>query len=131
MQSKTIEFPHNARTTYTAIRHLFEMKRTKFSSIKYNDDMFIVEARHGAWVSPFSENVKMKVVATGIKSCKVVIESSSRSIFNLLNFGTNKGNVSDLSGCISNEVYKLQDVVYDGGKDHSAIRVVQPQIWLE
>lgn len=93
--------------------------------------MFIVEARHGAWVSPFSENVKMKVVATGIKSCKVVIESSSRSILNLLNFGTNKGNVSDLSGCISNEVYKLQDVVYDGGKDHSAIRVVQPQIWLE
>ena len=131
MQSKTIEFPHNARTTYTAIRHLFEMKRMKFSSIKYNDDMFIVEARHGAWVSPFSENVKMKVVATGITSCNVVIESSSRSILNLLNFSANKGNVSDLSGCISNEVYKLQDVVYDGGKDHSAIRVVQPQIWLE
>lgn len=102
------------------------MKRTKFSSIRYNDDLYIVEARHGAWVSPFSENVKMKVVATGIKSCKVVIESSSRSILNLLNFGTNKGNVSDLSDYINNAVYKLQNVVYGDGRDHSSIRIVQP-----
>lgn len=40
-------------------------------------------------------------------TCKVVIESSSRSIMNLLNFGANKGNVSDLSDYINNEVYKL------------------------
>jgi len=37
----------------------------------------------------------------------VVVESSSRSILNLLNFGANKGNVSDLSDYINNEVYKL------------------------
>ena len=106
MQTTTLEFPHNARRTYTAVKHLFD-KSTKFSSVKCNDDLFIIEARHGLWISPFSENVKMKVVATSSQSCKVVVESSSRSILNLLNFGANKGNISDLSDYINNEVYKL------------------------
>ena len=106
MQTTTLECPHNARTTYTAIKYLIE-KRIRFSSVKCNDELFIVEARHGLWISPFSENVKMKVVATSSNSCKVLIESSSRSILNLLNFGANKGNVSDLSDYINNEVYKL------------------------
>ena len=106
MEKITLDFPHNARTTYTAIKRLFE-KHTKFCSIKCNDELFIVEARRGLWISPFSENVKMKVVATSSQTCKVVVESSSRSILNLLNFGANKGNVSDLSDYINNEVYKL------------------------
>ena len=106
MQTTTLEFPHNARRTYTAVKHLFD-KSTKFSSVKCNDDLFIIEARHGLWISPFSENVKMKVVATSSQSCKVVVESSSRSILNLLNFGANKGNISDLSDYINNEVDKL------------------------
>ena len=132
MQTSTLEFPHNARTTYTAIKHLFEMKRTKFSSVKYNDDLFVVEARHGAWISPFTENVKMKVVATSSQTCKVVIESSSQSILNLLNFGANKGNVSDLSDYINNEVYKLcqpgEIPMVPQGNDHSTIRIVPPEI---
>lgn len=106
MQTTTLDFPHNARTTYTAIKRLFE-RNTNFSSVKCNDELFIVEARHGMWISPFSENVKMNVVATSSTRCKVVIESSSRSILNLLNFGANKGNVSDLSDYINNEVYRL------------------------
>ena len=106
MQTTTLVFPHNARRTYTAVKHLFD-KSTKFSSVKCNDDLFIIEARHGLWISPFSENVKMKVVATSSQTCKVVVESSSRSILNLLNFGANKGNISDLSDYINNEVYKL------------------------
>ena len=106
MQTTTLEFPHNARTTYTAVKRLFD-KSTKFGSVRCNDELFIVEARRGLWVSPFSENVKMKVVATSSQTCKVVVESSSRSILNLLNFGANKGNVSDLSDYINNEVYKL------------------------
>lgn len=106
MQTTILEFPHNARITYTAVKRLFE-KDTKFSSVHYNDDFFIVEARHGMWLSPFSENVKMKVVATSPRTCKVVIESSSRSILNLLNFGANKANISDLSDYINNEVNKL------------------------
>lgn len=106
MQASTLEFPYNARMTYTAIKRLFD-KRTKFSSVKFHDDQFIVEARHGMWISPFTENVKMKVVATSSQTCKVVVESSSRSVLNLLNFGANKGNISDLSDYINNEVYKL------------------------
>ena len=106
MQASTLEFPYNARMTYTAIKRLFD-KRTKFSSVKFNDDLFIVEARHGMWISPFTENVKMKVVATSSQTCKVVVESSSRSVLNLLNFGANKGNISALSDYINNEVYKL------------------------
>ena len=106
MQKTTLEFPHNARTTYTAIKRLFR-KKTKFRSVKCNDELFIVEARRGLWLSPFSEKVKMKVAATSSQTCKVVVESSSRSILNLLNFGANKDNVSDLSDYINNEVYKL------------------------
>lgn len=107
MQTTTLVFPHNARTTYTAIRHLFQTKRTQFNGVKFDDDLFIVEARHGAWLSPFSEKVRMEVVATGSNSCKVVVESSSRSILNLLNFGANKENLSNLSNYINNEVNKL------------------------
>ena len=135
MQTSTLEFPHNARTTYTAIKHLFEMKRTKFSSVKFNDDLFIVEARHGMWVSPFTENVKMKIVATSSQTCKVKVESSSRSILNLLNFGANEGNVSDLSDYINNEVCKLcqpgEIPMVNQGGDHSAIRIVRPEIKLK
>lgn len=134
MQTSTLEFPHNARTTYTAVKNLFR-KHTKFGSVKTDDDLFVVEARHGGWLNPFSENVKMKVVATSSQTCKVVIESSSRSWLNLLNFGANKGNISDLSDYISNEVYKLQDVVtYTGDGevlDHSTIRIVKPEIRMK
>ena len=107
MQTVTLTFPHNARTTYTAIKHLFQTKRTQFSGVKFDEDLFVIEARHGAWLSPFSEKVRMKVVATSSTSCKVVVESSSRSILNLLNFGANKGNLSDLSDYISNAVFRL------------------------
>ena len=107
MYTITLTFPHNARTTYTAIRHLFQTKYTQFSGVKFDEDLFVIEARHGAWLSPFSEKVRMKVVATGSTSCKVVVESSSRSILNLLNFGANKGNLNELSDYINNEVNKL------------------------
>lgn len=134
MQTTTLEFPHNARTTYTAVKNLFR-KRTKFSSVKTDDDLFVVEARHGAWLSPFSETVRMKVVATSSETCKVVVESSSRSWLNLLNFGANKGNVSDLSGYISNEVYKLMQPgeipMVNQYADHSTIRIVPPEIRMK
>ena len=131
MQTTTLAFPHNARRTYTAVRHLFEMKRTQFSGVSFNNDLFIVEACHGAWLSPFSEKVKMKVVATSSQTCKVVIESSSCSILNLLNFGANKGNVSDLSDDINNEEYKFcqpEEIPMVNQYDHSTIRIVKPEI---
>lgn len=59
-----------------AMKHMFEMKRTKFSSgVKFKDDLSIIKARHGMLLSPFTENVKMKVVAAYSKTCKVVNES--------------------------------------------------------
>lgn len=132
MQTSTLDFPHNARTTYTAVKHLFEMRRTKFSSVKHDDDLFIVEARHGSWISPFSEKIKMKVVATSSNTCKVVVESSSRSILNILNFGANKGNVSDISDYINNEVYRLcnpRDIAMKHQQnEHSEIRIAAPSI---
>lgn len=107
MEKTTLNFPHNARTTYMAIKRLFECKRTQFSGIDCNDELFFVEARHGLWLSPFSENIKVKVAATSSSTCRVVVESSSRSILNLLNFGANSGNVSNLADYINNEVCKM------------------------
>lgn len=131
MQSTTLTFPHNARTVYTALKRLFG-KQTKFSSVECNDELFFVEARHGAWLSPFSEKIKVKVVATGSQTSRVVVESSSRSILNLLNFGANKGNVSDLSDYINNEVYRLcqpgEIPMVDQDDDHSTIRFKSPDI---
>ena len=106
MEKTTLAFPHNSRTTYTAVKNLFR-KQTGFSSVKCNDDLFVIEARQGAWISPCSENIKIKVAATSSTSCNVVVESSSRSILNLFNFRANKGYVSNLSDYINNEVFKL------------------------
>ncbi len=124
METTTLEFPHNSRLTYTAVKNLFS-KKTGFTTVKCNDDLFIVEVRRGAWISPFSEKIKIKVAATSSQTCKVVVESSSRTILNLLNFGANKGNISNLSDYINNEVFKLMP---SEGSEHSAVRIVKPEI---
>ena len=108
MQTTTLDFPRNARRVYTAVKHVFHT-RTRFGSIKCDDDHFTVEARRGWLISPMSESVRIKVVATGTEQSRVTIESSSRSILNLLNFGANKKNVTNLSDFIQNEVWKLVD----------------------
>ena len=135
MQTITLEFPYNSRLTYTAIKNFFSQKSSKFSAIYCNDDLFVIEARHGILISPFSENVKVKVVASSPESCKVVIESLSRSILNLLNLGANKANVKDLSDIINNEVYKIYNVFDSDSADKSSkksscstIRIVRPEI---
>ena len=108
MQTISLEFPRNARRVYTAVKHVFET-RTRFSNIKCDDSHFVVEARRGWFISPMTESIKIKVVATGTESSKVTIESSSRSILNLLNLGVNKKNVTNLSDFVQNEVWKLVD----------------------
>ena len=137
MQTTTLEFPHNARTVYTAVKNLLARKRTKFSAVKCDDDLFVIEARHGAWLSPFSERVKVRVVASGNETTRVIIESSSRSVLNLLNLGANNANVSDLRDYISNEVFRLQHVIVRKDREekddndhssHSSIRISTPSI---
>ena len=106
MQTSTLDFPRNARRVYTAVKHVFET-RTRFSNIRCDDTHFVVEARRGWFISPMSESVKVKVVATGTEQSQVTIESSSRSVLNLLNLDANKKNVTNLSDWISNHVYRL------------------------
>lgn len=106
MQRTTLDFPRNARRVYTAVKHVFET-RTRFCNIQCDDIHFIVDARRGWLFSPLSESVKVKVVATGTEQSQVTIESSSRSVLNLLNLGANKKNVTKLSDFIQNEVWKL------------------------
>lgn len=122
MERNALEFSHTARVVYTASKSLFA-KRTKFADVKYDDDLYIIEARRGSWLSPFSENIKIKVVATSTESCKVILESTSRSALNLLNFGANSTNISDLSDFINNEVYKLLNV--------GDIKITKPNIIIK
>ena len=108
MQSERIDFELNVRRVYTAVKRVF-YGRTRFSSVECDDDHFIVEGRRGWLISPLSERVKMRVVATGTNSCQVIIESSSRSPLNLFNFGANSRNVTQLGEFIRNEVYRVSN----------------------
>lgn len=106
MKSDTITFPRNARRVYTAVKHVFQT-RTKFSDVHCDEQHFTIEACRGWLLSPMSEKINIKVVATGTESCRVTIESSSRSVLNLLNFNANRQNVNTLADFIQNEVWKL------------------------
>ena len=106
MQRERVDFEQNARRVYTAVRRVF-YGRTRFSAVECDDEHFTVEGRRGWLISPLSERVKMRVVATGTQSCQVIIESSSRSPLNLFNLGANSRNVTQLGEYIRNEVYRL------------------------
>lgn len=108
MQREKVDFELNARRVYTAVKRVFQ-GRTRFSSVECDDDHFIVEGRRGWKISPLSERVKMRVVATGTDSCQVIIESSSRSALNLFNLGANSRNVTQLGEFIRNEVYRVSN----------------------
>lgn len=112
MQRETIDFELNARRVYTAVKHVFQ-SRTCFSAVECDDEHFTVEGRRGWCISPLSERVKMRVVATGTNSCQVVIESSSRSPLNLFNIGANSRNVTQLGDFIRNEVHRISNTDED------------------
>lgn len=127
MKTVVLEFPYNARTTYVATKRFFG-KQTEFSSITYNNEQFVIQARRGMWLSPFSEKVTVKVVADSPHTSKVKIESASRSVLNLLNIGANSKNVSYISDCINNEAYKLLQDNEIAMRSPESIRIVQPDI---
>lgn len=131
MKHTTISFPHhNARTVYTAIIQLFD-GRLGMSAVHCDDSLFTITARHGAWLSPLSEKIQCKVVATGTEACQVEIESSSRSFLNLIfGFGANKENVRNLADAIQNQVYKLMtngEIRLEEGK----VRLKAPEIRMK
>ena len=112
MQQETVVFELTARRVYTAVKRAF-YGRTWFSSVECDDEHFIVEGRRGWLISPLSERVKMRVVATSTNSCQVIIASSSRSPLNLFNLGANSRNVTQLSEFIRNEVYRVSNTDED------------------
>ena len=112
MQREMVDFELNARRVYIAVKRVF-YGRTRFSAVEFNDEHFIVEGRRGLLISPLSERVKMRVVATGTDSCQVIIESSSRSPLNLFNLGANSRNVTQLGEFIRNEVYRVSNTDED------------------
>ena len=123
MKSSTLEFPHNARTVYTAVKHVVQ-SCGRFSNIKCNDTNFVVKASHEMPLIPLGENVRIRVVASGVETTKVIVESSAKLFLNI--FASNKDNVQSLSDFISNGVWKLLPI--DDGRDHSTIRIVKPDI---
>ncbi len=112
MQREKVEFGQNARRVYTAVKQVF-YGRTRFSAVECDDEHFTIEGRRGWLISPLSERVKMRVVATGTDSCQVIIESSSRSPLNLFNLGANSRNVTQLGEFIRNEVYRVSNTDED------------------
>lgn len=112
MQTQRLDFELNARRVYAAVKRVFH-GRTRFSAVECDDEHFTVEGRRGWLISPLSEQVKMRVVATGTNSCQVIIESSSRSVLNLFNLGANSRNVNQLDEFIRNEVYRISNTVKD------------------
>ncbi len=139
MQHLTIDFPHhNARTAYTAVTRLFLDGRLRLSAVHCDDDLFTITARHGAWLSPLSEKIGIKVVATGTEACQVEIESSSRSFLNLIfGFGANKENVRNLADAIQNQVYKLMtngEIRMSNGEirmEEGKVRLKAPEIRMK
>ncbi|MBQ7689674.1 MAG: hypothetical protein IJT30_00540 [Muribaculaceae bacterium] len=51
--------------------------------------------------------MRLRVVATATQACRVTVESSSRSVLNLLNVGANTRNVAELGDWIRNRVCRL------------------------
>ena len=106
MKHNDLEFPQNARRTYTAVKRAFE-SCGEFHHVKCDENTFVITARHGLSPLALGEKIKVRVVATSTQSSKVIIESGNQIPLNLLNIGSNKRNVSNLSDWISNKVYRL------------------------
>ncbi len=122
MQSTTIDFGLNARRVYAALKRL-AYSPGRFTAVECDDDGFAIAARRGWLLSPLSERVRLRVVATSTQSCRVTIESSSRSVLNVLNVGANMRNVTELGDWLRNQVYRLCS--------DEEIRVTQPEIRLK
>ena len=106
MRTATLQFTQSARRVYTSVKHAVE-RCGQFRHVVPNDDTFVITARHGMSLLALGEKITIRVVATGMQSSKVVIESRNQIFINILNIGANKKNVQSLEDYISNEVYKL------------------------
>lgn len=106
MKSNTVEFPQNARRTYTSVKHTFETCGM-FHRVECDNVNFVIRAKHGASLLALGEKIKVRVVATGTQASKVVVESGNQFPLNIFNIGQNKQNVTTLTEFIANRVYRL------------------------
>lgn len=110
---------------YTAVKQAVNACG-RFSRVQCNDTVFVVTASHGMSFPSLGENVKIRVVADGVETSNVYIESASKVWLNFINGGANRKNVQALSDYINNEVWKLLNVTKDN--EQGKIRIVPPTI---
>ena len=106
MKQRKLEFQQNACRTYTAVKRAFE-KCGEFHRVRCDERTFVITARHGASLLALGEKIEVHVVATSTQSCQVRIISGNQIPLNIINIGSNKRNVTNLSDWISNQVYRL------------------------
>ncbi len=104
MKTSEIDFPYPARRVYIACKTILH-DCGQFRSIKAHDRVFRLTASKGLPI--FGENLTISITATSSESCKVMMKSTDKLIFNPLKIGNNLRNVKDLDQFISNEVYRL------------------------
>lgn len=78
-----------------------------FHRVEYDDVNFVIRVKHGASLVALGEKIKVRVVATGSQTSKVVVESGNQFPLNIFNIGQNKQNVTTLTEFIANRVYRL------------------------
>lgn len=88
------------------VKHTFETCGM-FHRVECDDVNFVIRAKHGASLLALGEKIKVRVVATGTKTSKVVVESGNQFPLNIFNIGQNKQNVTTLTEFIANRVYRL------------------------
>ena len=106
MSKETLHFTQPARRVYAAVKHVVQ-NTPRMKRVKCDDDRFIVSASHGWSLIPLGENIRIRVVADGIREADVHIESKGKIIINPLVIPQNKTNIQELSDFIKNRVGML------------------------
>lgn len=106
MKHCNLVFLQKACRTFTAEKRAFG-KWSEFHRVRCDERTFVITARHGASLLALDEKIEVHVVATSPQSCQVCIISGNQMPLNILNIGSNKRNVTNLSDWISNQVYRL------------------------
>lgn len=104
MKTSEIDFPYPARRVFIACQTALR-ECGMFRSIEGSDRTYRLTASKG--IPIFGENLTINVIATSSDTCKVMMKSTDKLLFNPLKIGNNVRNVKDLDQFISNEVYRL------------------------
>ena len=104
--TSTLTFPQPARRVFGCVKHVLQTT-DDFKCVRYDEDKFVLTASHGWRLIPTGQDIRIRVVAKGMQTTDVIIESKAKVFINLLAIPQNKRNVQELSNYIQNRVYKL------------------------